>query len=148
VNLFEAETKADEGDPPGYQVPFLRFGPSIGASALGMTIYDLAPGNSICPYHYEMPEEEWLFVITGRPTLRVPDREHELEPGDVVCFRSGPDGAHKVTNRTDEPVRVAMLGTRAEAGYSVYPDSDKVNVFPLRKIYRIETAVDYWDRES
>jgi hypothetical protein len=52
-----------------------------------------------------------------------------------------------VTNRGEEPVRVAMLSTKAEVGYAVYPDSNKVNVYPLRKIYRIENDVDYWDRE-
>jgi uncharacterized cupin superfamily protein len=94
-----------------------------------------------------VPEEEWLLVLAGRPTLRDPDGEHELEPGDVVCFRSGPDGAHKVTNRGEEPVRVAMLSTIAQVGYAVYPDSNKINVYPIRKLFRVDDAVGYWDRE-
>jgi uncharacterized cupin superfamily protein len=147
VNVYDVETKADEDDPAGYEVPYARLAEELGAVALGMSIYDLAPGNSVCPYHWETPDEEWLFVLTGRPTLRDPKGEHELAPGDVVCFPAGPDGAHKVTNRTDDPVRIGMLSTKSEVGYAVYPDSNKINVYPLRKIFRIEQDVDYWDRE-
>jgi uncharacterized cupin superfamily protein len=89
----------------------------------------------------------WLLLLGGRRTLRDPDGEHELEEGDVVCFPEGPDGAHKVTNRTDEPVRILMLSTLAKTAVAVYPDSGKVGVWPLNKIFRIEDAVDYWDGE-
>jgi uncharacterized cupin superfamily protein len=136
ANLFSVDTAQDDGDPKGYEVPYARIGELIGAARMGLSVYDLAPGNSICPYHWEFPDEEWLIVLAGRPTLRIPDGEHELEAGDVVCFPPGPDGAHKVTNKGEEPVRVAMLSTKAEQ-----------NVFPLRKIHRIDDAVDYWDGE-
>jgi uncharacterized cupin superfamily protein len=46
------------------------FGPQIGAAMLGGTIYDLPEGQSVCPYHYEYGNEEWLIVLDGRPTLR------------------------------------------------------------------------------
>ena len=85
---------------PGYGRRMLEFGESIGAARLGGSLYELDPGDSICPYHYENTEEEWLLVLVGTPTLRDPDGEHELTRGDLVCFLSGPDGAHKVTNRS------------------------------------------------
>ncbi len=149
VNLFDSPRAADEGDPPGYEVPYLRIGPLIGATALGMTVYELSEGNSICPYHYEQPEEEWLIVLEGRPTLRDPDGEHELVPGDLVCFPTGPAGAHKVTNRAAERALVAMLSTKAETSVAVYPDSDKVGVFTrdLRLLLPRSAAVDYWEGE-
>ena len=40
-----------------------------------MTVYELPPGQSICPYHYELGDEEWLIVLAGRPTLRTPEGE-------------------------------------------------------------------------
>ncbi len=147
VNLYEVAVAGDEGDPEGYRARMGRFGPAIGAHQLGGSVYELDPGQSVCPYHYEHPEEEWLLVLTGRPTLRNPDGEHELEEGDVVCFPEGPDGAHKVTNRSGEPVRVLMLSTKAKTAVAVYPDSGKVGVWPLGKIFRLEDAVDYWDGE-
>ncbi len=76
MNLYDVETTRDADDPPGYETPYARVGPAIGASALGLTVYDLATGQSVCPYHYELGCEEWLFVLLGRPTLRDPDGEH------------------------------------------------------------------------
>jgi uncharacterized cupin superfamily protein len=147
VNLYDVETSRDDDGAPGYESRYARLGPALGASALGMSVYDLDPGNSICPYHWEDPEEEWLFVLAGRPTLRDPDGEHELEAGDVVCFPSGPEGVHKVTNRSREPVRVAMLSTKTPVAYAVYPDGGKVGVFPLGKFFRLADEVDYFEGE-
>jgi len=152
VNLFDTPRAVGEGGPTGYEVPFARIGPVVGGSLLGMSVYELSTGNSICPYHYEYPEEEWLIVLEGRPTLRDPDGEHELEPGDVVCFPSGPDGAHKVTNRGSGTVLVAMISTKARTAVAVYPDSDKVGVWSgdgdVAMLVPRDAAVDYWFGET
>ena len=153
INLNGLEMQYDEGDPEGYNAGYNRFGPSIEASRLGATIYELPPGQSICPYHYEYPEEEWLIVLSGRPTLRDPDGEHELEANDLVCFPEGPDGAHKVTNKTSETLRVMMLSTRMNPAVAVYPDSDKIGVWPVEGggddqiIVRRSSNVEYLDGE-
>ena len=148
VNLFDVEVGRDEGDPPGYDTGYARVGPLIGASALGLSVYELPPGQSICPYHWEAGDEEWLIVLTGRPTLRTPDGERDLGPLDSVCFSEGPDGAHKVTNRSEGTLRVAILSTRREPAIAVYPDSNKVGVWPPGKLFRLGDAVDYWDGEA
>ena len=109
----------------------MRIGPQVGASTTGMSVYELPPGQAICPYHYENPEEEWLLVLDGRPTLRHPGGEDLLEPWDVVFFPSGPDGAHAVRNDTDSPVRVLMFSDRSNVAASVYPDSDKIAILSL-----------------
>jgi uncharacterized cupin superfamily protein len=131
INLSGLEMTYDEGDPQGYAAGYNRFGPAIEAVRLGATVYELPPGQSICPYHYEYPDEEWVLVLSGRPTLRDPDGEHELEPNDLVCFPEGPDGAHKLTNNTDETLRVMMLSTKNNPGVAIYPDSDKIGVWPV-----------------
>ncbi len=151
VNLFTVETEVgpDESDPPGYLCRAVRLGPKLGAARIGMSVYDLPPGEAICPYHFEWTDEEWLVGITGRPTLRTPEGERQLEPGDVVCFPVGPDGAHQVRNETDEPVRVAILSTKNEVGIVEYPDSDKVGVWAdgARYMLRRSGQLDYWDGE-
>jgi uncharacterized cupin superfamily protein len=151
VNVFSAEVKYDDDDREGYHAGYYRFGGDIGAVTMGGTIYELPPGQSICPYHYEYGNEEWLLVLDGRPTLRHPGGEEEVEPGDVVCFPVGPEGAHKLTNRGDGKVRLLMLSTRHEPAVAVYPDSDKIGVWPGDKrddiLVRRESGVDYWDRE-
>jgi uncharacterized cupin superfamily protein len=147
VNLFDVELTEDDGDPDGYHALYRRIGPLIGAEQLGLSVYELPPGQSICPYHYEVGFEEWLIVLTGRPLLRTPEGEHELQPWDVAFFPDGEAGAHKVTNRTEERVRVAMLSNKAEPAVAVYPDSDKIGVWPQDKLFRLGDAVDYWDGE-
>jgi uncharacterized cupin superfamily protein len=151
VNLFTAEMEYDEKDPEGYRPGWNRLGPALGASMVGATIYELPPGQSVCPYHYEYGNEEWLIVLDGRPTLRHPGGEEAIERGDVICFPVGPEGAHKVTNGTDETVRVLILSTKIEPAVAVYPDSDKIGVWPADKadhvLVRRESHVDYWDGE-
>jgi uncharacterized cupin superfamily protein len=151
-NLHGADTKLEGGEPDGYLAGADRFGKRIGASRIGGTVYDLPPGQSICPYHYEYGDEEWLIVLTGRPLVRHPEGENQLEPGDVVCFPAGPEGAHKVTNSADASVdaRVLMISTLQEPSVAVYPDSDKVGVFvdDLRLLVRRDSGVDYWEGEK
>jgi uncharacterized cupin superfamily protein len=147
VNLFTVDVQKDADDPDGYNTSYVRVGPVLGATKLGLSVYELPPGQSICPYHYEIGYEEWLIVLTGQPTLRTPDGEHELRPWDSAFFADGPDGAHKVTNRTDRTLRVAILSNKGDPGASVYPDSDKVGIWPPGKLFRLGDAVDYWDGE-
>jgi uncharacterized cupin superfamily protein len=149
LNLYDAALQGDPALPAGYARRTLEFGERIGADQLGGSVYELDPGNSISPYHYECVEEEWLLVLTGTVTLRHPDGEHELVRGDLVCFVPGPEGAHKVTNRSQSAARVLMLSRKPSPDISicVYPDSDKVGVWPPGGRYRMSDTLDYWDGE-
>jgi uncharacterized cupin superfamily protein len=105
----------------------------------------------VYPYHYEY-DGEWLFVLDGRPVLRDPEGEHQLETWDVVGFPVGPAGAHQVFNRGGEPLRIAMLSTKQEPAVAVYPDSDKIGVWPGNRddnvmLRRRDGAVPYYDGE-
>jgi uncharacterized cupin superfamily protein len=101
---------------------------ALGSTDLAMFVYDLGPGESSSPYHYEY-EEEWLLVVAGTVAVRAPDGEHELQEGDIVRFAAGPDGAHKVMNRGDVPARTLVFSKASSPAVSVYPDSGKVGVF-------------------
>jgi uncharacterized cupin superfamily protein len=151
VNLFRAGVEDMPERRDGYRLAYARLGPQIGAAKIGATVYELPPGQSTFPYHYEHGCEEWLLVVAGRPTLRHPGGENELEPGDLVCFPEGPEGAHKVTNSTNETARLVILSTKASPAVAVYPDSDKIGVFTEDEaddvMVRRESGVDYWDRE-
>lgn len=147
VNVFEIETEADDGQPAGYRNRTRPLRELLGASVLGATVWELDPGQSTCPYHYENVEEEWVYVLIGTPILRDPDGEHELAPGDLVCFPPAPEGGHKLTNRSDSTVRILMLSTQPEVSICVYPDSDKVGVWPPGGRYRMSDKLGYWDGE-
>jgi uncharacterized cupin superfamily protein len=151
-NLFQGE--ADVGpsgdEPPGYELTrAARVGKAIGATRLGLSIYDLPTGQAICPYHFEWTDEEWLIVIAGAPTVRTPEGERVLEPGDTVCFPEGPDGAHHVRNDADSVARVALLSTKNSVGIAEYPDSDKVGVWAGGTHYMLRRSdhLEYWDGE-
>ena len=119
VNIFSAENR--EG-----RIDVAR---AVESTATLMFIYDVAPGERQCPYHYEF-EEEWLLVVDGTLVLRAPDGEHTVERGDVVCFAAGPAGAHQLINRSDSPARTLMFSSSRAPAVSVYPDSDKIGVWP------------------
>ena len=128
---------------------------AVGSSAILMFVYDLAPGQGSCPYHFEYAEE-WLLVVDGSVVVRAPDGEHTLEQGDIVCFPAGPAGAHKVMNRSDSSARTLMFSSSRSPAVVVYPDSDTIGVFPGDEdndlIFERRTAVpwahgeDGWDR--
>jgi uncharacterized cupin superfamily protein len=153
VDLNALEAEYDDADPEGYRAGMARFGVRLGAVMIGGSVYELPPGQSNCPYHYEYGNEEWLIVLQGRLTVRHPGGEDELGPGEVVCFPVGPDGAHKLTNRSQEVVRMLMLSTKIDPSVAVYPDSDKIGVWPAADrrdhvMVRRESSVDYWDGEA
>ena len=126
-------------------------GPRLGASRLGATVYEVAPGERLSPYHYEYNNEEWLLVLAGTPTLRTPSGEQQLRPGDLIAFGEGPAGAHAISNGSDELSRVMMLSTKRDPAVAVYPDSDKLAIWRLGNdgiIVRRSDAVDYWEGET
>jgi uncharacterized cupin superfamily protein len=141
VNIFRAENV--EG-----RIDVAR---AVGSNATAMYIYDLPPGGSSSPYHYEY-HEEWLLVVDGAVVVRAPDGEHTLERGDLVRFAPGPTGAHKVMNRSDAPARTLLFSSAQVPAVSVYPDSDKIGVWPGDEaddlIFRRGTAVAWSDRED
>ena len=113
---------------------------------LGATVYVLDPGRWVI-YHAHHGSDELVLVLEGSPTLRTPAGERELGPWDCAFFPSGEEGAHKVTNRTDEPVRVCIWSNRIAVATSIYPDSEKVGAWPPNKLFRLADAVDYFEGE-
>lgn len=151
ADVFGDDLEYDESDPDGFRSGCARVGKAVGGEALAVKVYELPPGQSVCPYHYEY-EEEWLLVLEGAVALRTPDGEHRLARGEIVCFPAGPGGAHKVSNRSQAPARVMMFSSAHEPAVAVYPDSDKVGVWPGNPddkvmLRRADGAVDYWDGE-
>ena len=53
-----------------------------------------------------------------------------------------------MTNRHAEPARIVILSTKNEPAIAVYPDSNKVGVWPPGKLFRLDDAVDYWEGET
>jgi len=148
-----ASLNADDFEPlhdrAGYCRAAIPLGRRLGAEGIGGTVYRLGEGERICPYHFHHGVEEWLLVVDGAPVVRTPAGERALRAGDVVCFPSGPGGAHAVSG----PGIVLMLSETRLPYVSVYPDSDKLGTRPGpghdedRLEFRRGDAVGYWDGE-
>lgn len=151
VSLSDPDFSHDPDDPEGYRACLFRMGPELGAEQTGMSLYELPPGQALCPYHYEYAEEEWLLVLSGRPSVRTPEGTEPLEPLDVLFFPRGPEGAHQVRNDSDAPARVVMWSTVVHPAATAYPDSGKVGVYTGVEgedlIARRADAVGYYDGE-
>jgi uncharacterized cupin superfamily protein len=148
-NLFDGELDRQRTQP-GFSWRSAGLGERLGARLLGASVYELEPGQRSFPYHFERGFEEWLFVVSGSPTLRTPDGERTLAPGDTVCFPDGPAGAHLVRNDTDESVRIVFLSTKGSPGIAEYPDSDKIGIWTRdgHLMLRRQPQLDYWDGEE
>jgi uncharacterized cupin superfamily protein len=151
ANALRDVCEYSDGDPAGYRAGAARVGAAAGGEALAVKVFELPRGESVCPYHYEY-EEEWLVVLAGEVRVRTPEGEDELSAGDVACFPCGPAGAHKVTNTCEGTARVLMFSSAREPAVAVYPDSDKIGVWPGNPadkvmLRRSDGAVDYYDGE-
>lgn len=142
------------GERPGFRCRRTRIGRELGCERVGLSLFELPPGEAAYPYHWHTTEEELVVVVEGRPTLRTPEGLRELEQGEVVRFPLGEEGAHQVLNRSGEPVRFLAFANQ-QADIVVYPDSGKLLAGDrglrgtgLRKIFRLEDAVGYWDGEE
>jgi uncharacterized cupin superfamily protein len=152
MNVLGVDCAYDETDPQGYRSGSADISQAAGGRALAVKVYELPTGESVCPYHYEY-EEEWLLVVRGTIVLRTPEREEEVTQGDMVCFPPGPAGAHKVTNPGESAARIVMFSSAREPAVAVYPDSEKIGVWPGNDddkvmLRRIDGHVAYWDGES
>ena len=150
VDIFAAACEFDDA-PEGYRSGRVHLTQALGARDLAVKLLEVPPGQSLCPYHYEY-EEEWLVVLEGSIELRTPEGERTLQAGAVVAFPAGPDGAHKTTNRSQQRARLLMFSSAHEPAVAVYPDSDKIGIWPGNEadelIVRRDAGVDYFEGEA
>jgi uncharacterized cupin superfamily protein len=139
-------------DRDGWRSKDAWVGHHIGAELLGGSMYELEAGDKLWPYHTHHANEEWVVVLRGAPTLRTPEGEQALNEGDVVCFPRGKEGAHQLSNRTDEPIRVLMLSTLVAPDIVEYLDTGKVGARSVAgeriMLSKPGPELDYWEGEN
>jgi uncharacterized cupin superfamily protein len=145
----------EQRDHDGFRALRARIGHQLGTERLGISLWELPPGEAAYPYHWHLAEEELVIVLHGTPSLRTPDGWRDVPEGEVLSFLRGEDGAHQLANRTDEPVRLISISTNGEPDIVIYPDSGKLGAAErpprgggLRKSFRLDDAVDYYDGEK
>ena len=108
VNVFAPQW---DSESPELGQRAVRLGPKIGSVELGVSLFELDPGGAVSPLHVHHGNEELLLVLSGRALLRTPEGTRELEPGAVVAFPRGHEGAHQIANTGDKPVRLLVFST-------------------------------------
>ena len=151
MNVFDDDwDETPYPTPPGWEQRTKSLVPS--GRTLGLRLYELPPGQTQILYYFHHGNEEAAVVLRGRPTLRTPEDERMLEPGDVAFFPTGPDGAHQLFNDSDEAVRYLIAASHVSPEVVEYPDSGKVlalsRLGPLWTMHRREDEVDYFDGEQ
>jgi uncharacterized cupin superfamily protein len=146
TNLRDYELTPYEDGPDGHRFSARSLARDVGAERTGFGLYELEPGESTWPYHFELGSEEWLLVVEGEVTLRTPQGERTLRAGDVVCFPEGPEGAHAVRNDSTVTARFAMPSVDEPTNAAIYPDTQSFVLHGPGFNHRAKLGeqIDYW----
>jgi len=120
-------TNEDEG--PGHPTGMKRtqwISEPGGLTQFGAFIETLEPGSRSSIKHWHSAEDEMVYVLDGDVTLIEGDTETILRPGDAATFKAGTPVGHYLHNRSSQPTRCLVVGTRAPVDTITYPDHDRV----------------------
>jgi len=92
----------------------------------------LPPGIWASQRHHHSAEDEFVYILSGHPTLIDDDGETTLSPGDSCAHPAGDGNGHHLINKTEEDVTFLVVGTRTpETDHCRYPDADlEVRLYP------------------
>ena len=103
-------------------------GDLFGLTNFGVNHTRLTPGSCSALRHAHTRQDEFVYVLAGRPTLVTDAGEFELEPGMCIGFPAG-GGAHHFLNLTESDVLLLEVGDRTPGDAATYPVDDLVGVF-------------------
>jgi uncharacterized cupin superfamily protein len=107
---------------------FWHIGRRLGGELIGATMFEVQPGYR-GPYHLHHGNEEWVLVVGGTPTLRMPDGERTLREGDIAVFPRGEAGLHSLDNPSDAPARFVVFSSMVDPDVTERPEEGLVGVF-------------------
>jgi uncharacterized cupin superfamily protein len=143
-----------EREHPGFRARRADRGHQAGGERLGLSLWEVPPGEAAYPYHHHLGAEELVIVLEGTLALRTPDGRRELAEGEVVAFPRGEAGAHQLVNRGERTARFLAASTAGDPDIVIYPDSGKLGAFErlpggggVRSMFRLSDQVDYHDGE-
>src|ERR1051325_8140779 len=76
-------------------------GDLFGLTNFGVNLTRLAPGAASALRHAHTRQDEFVYVLEGRPTLYTDAGAVELEPGMCAGFKAGEGDAHHLVNRSE-----------------------------------------------
>lgn len=101
-----------------------KLGDVFGLTNFGINLTRLEPGSASALFHYHTIQDEFIYVLEGRPTVIFGDEEHELSPGECMGFKAGTGIAHQLVNRSNADVVYLEIGDRLPGDDGDYPNDD------------------------
>lgn len=139
-------------DVPGFAVRYRHLSRAVMGDnyRVGVALEELAPGMQSSPAHYHIFEEEHLYLLEGRLTVRIGAHRYEMTAGDYVCFPASQKAGHCLINNSDATCRYVIVGENNPNEVSIYTDTQKVLVRALgrRAIVDLNARRGYWDGEK
>jgi uncharacterized cupin superfamily protein len=99
-------------------------GDLFGLTHFGVNLTRLAPGAQSALRHAHARQDEFVYVLEGRPTLVTDAGRTALAPGSCAGFKAGTGDAHHLVNETDADVVYLEIGDRTPGDSATYPDDD------------------------
>ena len=99
-------------------------GDLFGLTNFGVNLTRLAPGAVSALRHAHSRQDEFVYVLSGRPTLVTDEGRSELEPGMCAGFKAGTGNGHHLVNESTEDVLYLEVGDRTPGDEGSYPDDD------------------------
>jgi uncharacterized cupin superfamily protein len=99
-------------------------GNPFGLASFGVNLTRLAPGAASSLRHAHSRQDEFVYILEGRPTLVTDAGETLMAPGDCAGFAAGTGDAHHLVNRSHADVLYIEIGDRAPGDSVTYPDDD------------------------
>ncbi|MES2898907.1 MAG: cupin domain-containing protein [Pseudomonadota bacterium] len=101
-----------------------RLGDVFGLSNFGVNLTTIAPGGSSALRHAHSRQDEFIYVVSGHPTLHTDEGAQQLAPGMCAGFKAGSGNGHRLLNQTDTDATYLEIGDRSAGDEAVYPDDD------------------------
>ena len=101
-----------------------RLGDHFGLTNFGINLTELEPGAVSALFHHHTKQDEFVYVVSGNPTLVLGDKEFALKAGDCCGFKAGTGVGHQLANRSQEKVLYLEIGDRTAGDYAEYPRDD------------------------
>jgi len=98
-------------------------GDLFGLKNFGVNLTRLRPGSASALRHRHSRQDEFVYVLSGEPTLVLDSGAMQLRPGMCAGFPAG-GTAHHLINRTSEDVVILEIGDRSPGDEVSYPDDD------------------------
>lgn len=123
--------------------------PNATGGQLNVKLFTLLPGKTNYPYHYHTGAEEVFYIISGTATLKTPDGDVTVTEGDTVVFPANENGAHQLTNTSNDALVYLDISAAVSPDVVFFPDKGDFRIITtyVTKSFSLDSEVNYLRNE-